>query len=220
LGRPLCFRISTRPHSFGKAITGARHWQALSANPCLSADPAVLPADLLSLCVSGTLCEVSSLWSAVLWLLVSSVPLRLCVRYSVLPLEGVAEFSEHAAGLANDLFFAQIALEAGFTGEDAKIGVHRVKVFVAVIGNIPEQRADHGFWWKHHRLFSLKNAHGVHAGNQAGGGRFSVTFDTAELAGEEDARVILELQSRGEQFWRVDVRVAVHLPESDELCPF
>ncbi len=60
---------------------------------------------------------------------------------------------------------------------------------------------------------------GVPAGGQAGGDGFHVALHAGNLAREEDARLLPQLQRGGEQRRRVDICVAVDLPEAQELRP-
>ena len=54
-------------------------------------------------------------------------------------------------------------------------------------------------------------------GHQAGGDGFHVAFHARNLAGEEDLGPRAQLQRRGQQRRRVDVGIAMDLPEAQEL---
>src|SRR5262252_7289333 len=56
--------------------------------------------------------------------------------------------------------------------------------------------------------------------DQAGGDRFHVAFDAADLSGEENAGMVLHLQSFAQERWSVDVCVAVNLAVSQETRVF
>src|SRR5271157_1157382 len=77
-------------------------------------------------------------------------------------------------------------------------------------GGLPEQRA---------QLLAGGQRGRVHPGHQTGGDGFHVSFHARDLAGEEDPRLRPQLQGGPEQRG-VDVRIAMNLPEAQELGVF
>ena len=81
-----------------------------------------------------------------------------------------------------------------------------------VVGQAAVGTGSRGWRWG----AALRDGCGVASGQHAAGDRFGVAFDAAELAGDHDARVGLELQGFREQAGRVDVGVAVDLAVAQE----
>ena len=89
------------------------------------------------------------------------------------------------------------------------LGVGRVDVAV--------QRAEHGRGRWYHGRFAREDARQVDPGEDPRRGRLGVALDTRELSREQELRIVLGREVRGESARGVDVRIPVDAPEPQEL---